>query len=142
MPRNNSIAGFLIGLIVFLGFGVFFLFGWGRFNIFNVISFFPMIFVIIIIGIAGVASANSRRSNCCPPKSQNQYQYYTQEVPRTNSMYVNQNPYVVKNSTNSTVRTIYIEEDEPEKPITKFCQYCGTKKDRNAIYCHNCGTKL
>ncbi len=135
MPRNNSTVGSIIGLIVFLGFGAFFLFGWGSFRIFSFLPFIPMIFVIIIIGLAGAASASSRRSNCCSPKSQNQYQYYSQEIPRSN-------PYGAKTSYSSTVRPIYIEDVELEKPTTNFCQYCGTKKDRNAVYCHNCGTKL
>jgi len=135
MSRNNSIIGSIVGLIIFLGFGVFFLFGWGPFNIFNFMPFFPMIFVIIIIGIAGAASASSRRSTCCSPKSNNQYQYYAPEVPRSN-------PYIVKTSSSSTVRPIYIEDSEPEKPIANFCQFCGTKKDKNAIYCHDCGSKL
>ncbi len=135
MSRNNSIIGSIVGLIIFLGFGVFFLFGWGPFNIFNFMPFFPMIFVIIIIGIAGAASASSRRSTCCSPKSHSQYQYYTPEVPRSN-------PYIVKTSSSSTVRPIYIEDAEPEKPIANFCQFCGTKKDKNAIYCRDCGSKL
>jgi len=135
MPRNNSIIGSIVGLIIFLGFGVFFLFGWGSFNLLNFFPFVPMIFAIIIIGIAGAASASSRRSPYCSPKSSNQYQYYPQEVQRSN-------PYVVKTSSRSTVRPIYIEEAEPEKPLANFCQYCGTKKDRNAVYCYNCGTKM
>jgi hypothetical protein len=135
MPKNNSKIGSIIGLMIFLSFGVFFLFGWGPFSFFNFLPFFPMIFVFIIIGIAGAASANSRRSTCYSSKSNNQYQNYCQEVPRLN-------PYAVKTSINSTVRPIYIEDDEPEKPLANFCQFCGTKKDRNAIFCHNCGSKL
>jgi len=134
MPRNNSIIGSIVGLIIFLGFGVFFLFGWGSFNIFNFIPIFPMIFVIIIIGIAGAASVSSRRSSFFSPKSSNQYQHYPQEVQRSN-------PYIVKTSSSSTVRPMYREDAEPENPIAHFCQYCGTKKDRNTVYCHNCGTK-
>lgn len=135
MPRNNSIVGSIIGLVFFLGFGVFFLFGWGPFNIFNFLPIFPMIFVIIIFGIVVAASASSRRSNCCSPRSNNQYKYYTKEVPRSN-------PYLVNTSSSSTVRPIYIEDAEPEIPTASYCQYCGTKKDRNAKFCYNCGTKL
>jgi hypothetical protein len=135
MPRNNSIVGTIIGLIFFLGFGVFFLFGFSPFTFISIMPFFPMIFIIVIIGIVGAASANSRRSTCCSPKSENHYQYNTPEVPRSN-------PYVVKTSSSSTVRPIYIEDAEPEKPMPNFCQYCGTRKDKNAIYCHSCGTKL
>ena len=125
MPRNNSIIGSIVGLIIFLGFGVFFLIGLSPFSLFNIFPFFPMIFIIIIIGIAGAASAGSRRSTCCLPKSNNHYQYNTPEAPRSN-------PYVGKTSSSPTVRPIYIEEAEPEEPIANFCQYCGTKKDRNA----------
>jgi hypothetical protein len=135
MPRNSSVIGSIIGLIVFLGLGVFFLFGFGSFHFFSFVPFFPMFFVCIIIGIAGAASAGSRHSTCCPSRPQNQYQQYTQQVPRSN-------PYLVKSSSSSTVRQIPIEDDKPEHPVTNFCQYCGTKRDRNANYCHNCGTKL
>jgi len=138
MPKNNSIIGSIIGLIIFAGFGVFFLFGFSPFTFFSIMPFFPMIFIIVIIGIAGVASASSRRSTCCSPKSYksyNQYQNYTEEVPRSN-------PYLVKTSSISTVRPIFIEDAEPEKPKTNFCQFCGTQKDKNAIYCHSCGSKL
>jgi len=135
MYRNNSIIGSIVGLIIFLGFGVFFLFGLSPFRLFTFIPFFPMIFIIIIIGIVGAASASSRRSTWCSPKSHNQYQDYTSEVPRSN-------PYIVKTSNSSAVRHIYIEGAKPEKPIANFCQFCGTKKDKNAIYCHDCGSKL
>jgi len=135
MPKNNSIIGSIIGLIIFAGFGVFFLFGWGSFSIFSFLPFFPMIFIVIIIGIVGTASANSRRSNCCSPKSNNQYQHYTPEVPKSN-------PYIVKTPSNSMVRPIYIVDTEPVKQKANFCQYCGTKIDKHAIYCHSCGTKL
>ena len=138
MSRNNSIVGSIVGLIIFLGFGVFFLFGLSPFTFFSIIPFFPMIFIIVIIGIGGAVSASSRRSTCCSPKSYksyNQYQDYTEEVPRSN-------PYIVKTSSSSTYRPIYIEDAEPEKPKGNFCQYCGTRKDKNAMYCHSCGIKL
>lgn len=135
MPRNNSAVGSIIGLLVFLSFGAFFLFGLGPFRIFSVIPFFPMIFIIVIIGIAGAASTASKRSTCCSPNSTNQYSYSSQEIPRSN-------PYIAKPTRNAPVRQIYAEDVEPEVPKANFCQYCGTKKDRNAMYCHNCGTKL
>lgn len=135
MSRNNSIIGSIIGLIFLLGFGAFFLFGFSPFTFNGIMPFFPMIFVIVIIGIVGAASASSRRSNCCSPKPENQYQYITPEAPRSN-------PYAVKTSKSSIVRPIYIDDAEPEKPVPNFCQYCGTRKDKNAIYCHSCGTKL
>jgi len=138
MSRNNSTAGSLIGLIVFLGFGAFFLFGLSPFTFFSFIPFFPIIFVIFIIGIVGAASASSKhskRSTCCSPMSHNHYQYDTQKVPRSN-------PYIVNASSNSTIRQIHIEDVEPEIPKANFCQYCGTKKDNNAKYCYMCGIKL
>ena len=94
-----------------------------------------MIFVIVIFGIVVAANASSRRSTCCSPKPNNKYEYYNQEVPRSN-------PYLVKTSSSSTVRPIYIEDAEPEVQTANYCQYCGSKKDRNAKFCYNCGTKL
>ena len=142
MSKNNStvssLIGSLIGLIVFVGFGAFFLLRFRPFAFLGIMPFFPMIFIFIIIGITGAASASSRRakrSTCCSPKSNNQYQYSTTVIPRSN-------PYIVKAPSSSTVRPIFIDDGEPEKPKTNFCQYCGTKKERNAIYCHSCGTKL
>ncbi|NVM16757.1 MAG: zinc ribbon domain-containing protein [Candidatus Lokiarchaeota archaeon] len=135
MPRNNSNIGSIVGLIIFLGIGVFFLFGSSPFFLFNFTPFFPMIIIIIVIVIAGVTSASRRRSTSYSPKSHNHYPYYTTEVPRSN-------PYIAKPSSSSVVRPIYIEDSEPEKPMANFCQYCGTKKDINALYCHNCGIKL
>ena len=138
MSRNNSAIGSLIGLIFFLGFGAFFFLGLSPFSFFSFMPFFPIIFVIIIIGIVGAAASSSKHSmnsTCCSPKSQKVYQSYTQNIPKSN-------PYIVKSSSSSAVRPIYIEDDEPEKPIANFCQYCGTKKDGNALYCHSCGTKL
>lgn len=137
MSRNNSAIGSIIGLMVFLGFGAFFLFGQGVFRIFSFVPFFPMIIIIVIIGIAGAVSASSRRSTCCSPNSNKYYSYGSQEIPRSN-------PYIAKPTRNAQVQQITIEDVEPEVPkaITNFCQYCGTKKDRNAVYCYNCGTKL
>ncbi|MFX0076420.1 MAG: zinc-ribbon domain-containing protein [Candidatus Hermodarchaeota archaeon] len=135
MPRNNSIVGSIIGLVFFIGFGVFFLFGGGFFSFFHFFPIFPIIFIIVLFGIVAAASASSRNSTCCPPKSQSHYQHYPQEVKRSN-------PYIVKNQSIPTVRQIYIEDDEPAKPIASFCQFCGTKRDTNAKYCHSCGTKL
>jgi len=138
MQRNNSIVGSIIGLIFFFGFGVFFLFGLSPFTFIGIMPFFPMIFIIVIIGIVGAASASSRRSTCCSPKSNkscNKYQNYSEEVPKSN-------PYIVRTSSSPTVRPIYIEDAEPEEQKANFCQYCGTKKDKNAIYCHSCGIKL
>ena len=133
MPRNNSVVGSVVGLLVFVGFGVFFLFGIGPFRFLNVFPFIPIIFIICIICIAGAASV--KQSSCCTPKPYNQNRYYAREIPRSN-------PYNVKTSNDSVVQPIYIDDTEPEKSVANFCQYCGTRKDRNAIYCHNCGTKL
>ena len=135
MPRNNSVVGSIIGLVFFLGFGVFFLFVCGSFSLFSFFPIFPMIFVIVIFGIIVAASANSKHSSANPTWKSNHYQSYSQQIARLN-------PYIAKTSSSPTVRQIYIEDAEPEIPTTKFCQYCGTKKDRNAKYCHNCGTKL
>lgn len=133
MPRNNSVIGSLVGLIVFVGIGAFFLLGITPFRFLNIFPFLPIIFIIVIMGIA-VATA-AKRSSCCEPKSYNQNRYYTQEIPKSN-------PYNIKTSSNSVVRPIYIEDDEPESPQSNYCQYCGTRRDINAKYCHNCGTKL
>jgi len=103
---------------------------------FSFMPIFPMIFVSIFIAIGvGAASKSSKRSTCCSQKSHNDYQYNTSEVPRSN-------PYIVKTSSSSTVRPIIIEDAELEKPKTNFCQFCGTQKDINALYCHSCGSKL
>jgi hypothetical protein len=135
MPRNNSTVGSVLGLLVFLGISAFFLFGGGFFSFFSFFTIVPIIFICIIFGIVAAAVSHSRGPAVNTARNNNYSQYYSQEAPKSN-------PYVSKPSSSYTVRPIYIEDEEPEKSTANFCQYCGTKKDRNAKYCYNCGTKL
>jgi hypothetical protein len=55
------------------------------------------------------------------------------------------NPYRVENrSQNHTTNSYYqrIDEEIEVMPNIRFCQYCGTRIERDSLFCHNCGIKL
>jgi hypothetical protein len=131
MSRNNNPAGIIIGLILFAYIGFIFLFPNMRF--FPIFTIFPSFFIIIfIISIATIAS-NKRRTT---PNS-----VYKIENQGNNRI---RNPYRVQFPQEAVKTSRYqkVEEDDEESPIVRFCQFCGTKIERDAIFCHRCGSKL
>jgi hypothetical protein len=131
MVKNNSGIGCLIAL---LGLG-FFLFFNSR------LMFFSPMFIMIIIGIvmiSVIASAIHRKSSY-----EGNIQISTQD---TNVSYQNprKNPYIMTYVQDSNPRNVqkYNEDIITKTENTRYCQYCGVKREEGAIYCHNCGTKL
>ncbi|MFX1313896.1 MAG: zinc-ribbon domain-containing protein, partial [Promethearchaeota archaeon] len=124
-PRGGAIVGVLIvagvlGLIFFLFFN--------RFNRF-IIPFWSIIsglgiFLIIIVGISSIASSMSQ--NYVKPK-ENIYKKQS-------------NPYIYQD----TIKKRLVG-DQPENhriEEVNYCRYCGSKIDRDAIFCHQCGSKI
>ena len=131
MPRNNNPAGVVIALLIFVVFGfVFFIPSIGFFQIFTM---FPIFFIIAIIGLIVAISSGNRRQNVIKTYK-NENQGYSQKP----------NPYRVQNSQEQVNTSKYqrIEEETELKPIIRFCQYCGSKIERDAMFCHSCGSKL
>ncbi|MFX1588926.1 MAG: zinc ribbon domain-containing protein [Promethearchaeota archaeon] len=124
MHQRNPAAGIIICLISFVLFGLFF--ALRPFIGFSFFPMFPAIFIFIFIIIAAATSVENSK------KTQKNYynnQNYTQAPLK--------NPYIIQNT-----RKIEIQEDTREIIRAQYCQYCGVKIDRDANYCHNCGTNL
>ena len=131
MAKNSSVIGCLIAL---LGLG-FFLFFNTRF------MFFSPMFIMIIIGIvmiSVIASAIHRKGSyegSMQISKQDRNVYY--QNPR-------KNPYIMTYVQDSNPRNVqkYNEDIITKTENTRYCQYCGVKREEGAVYCHNCGTKL
>jgi len=135
MSNRNSGAGCIVGLFFFMAFGFFFILD-VPFSIFPFIGFFPVIFIFIVIIV--VVGASSGKSKCCKPGQKKYDQYSQQQVPRAN-------PYIVRGAVRSDVQSLLVEDYktiEPTKPKASFCQFCGTRIDKDARFCHQCGSKL
>ncbi len=136
MSNRNSRSGWKIGLIFFIGFGPLYFILVQPFIISLLIPFFPVIFISIFMITAAYAS--SGKSKCCKPVQKKYDQYSQQQVPRAN-------PYIVRSSVRNDVQTLLVEDYkpiEPTKPKASFCQFCGTRIDKDARFCHQCGSKL
>jgi len=130
MDKNNSGLGCLIGLIAL---GFFLLFN-NRIMIFNPV-FLTLIAAVVILCII-VSVLGSKSSN----KGNNQYR---KEFPITNYHTTSRNPYVIKRVEESKPRMV--EEKEMVKEslnVTRYCPFCGILREKDSIYCHNCGTRL
>jgi len=135
MSNRNSGAGCIVGLLIFMAFGLIFIIE-VPFSIIQFMPFFPVIFIfIIIIAAAGASSGKSKR---CKPVQKNYDQEHHKQVP-------NVNPYIVRSSVRNDAQTLLVEEYKPIEPIKSqalFCQFCGTRIDKDARFCHQCGSKL
>ena len=135
MSNRNSGAGCIVGSLFFMAFGLFFILD-VPFSIFPFIGIFPAILIfIVIIAVVGASSGKSKRYK---PVQKKYDQYSQQQVPRAN-------PYIVRSSVRNDVQTLLVEDYkpiEPTKPKASFCQFCGTRIDKDARFCHQCGSKL
>lgn len=133
--RGGAVVGALIFLVV-LGL-VFFLF-FNRFNGFTIPIWLIIsglgVFLIIIVGVSAVASSMSQ--NYVRPKENvsKEHQSNLQGQPQQS------NPYIYKDS----IRKRF-EGNKTEVPIAEeaiYCKYCGSNIDRDARFCHQCGSKI
>ncbi|MFX1417540.1 MAG: zinc ribbon domain-containing protein [Promethearchaeota archaeon] len=137
---GGSIAA-IIGL--FLLFGVIFFFFINRSNGFT-FPIFPIIsvlagFLMIIVAISIIAAAMSRSPKKPYESTFNSYQSQSQEQNHY------KNPYRVQNSIQTQPEEFIYKEIKQEKPVDlviNFCRYCGEKADRDAKFCHQCGSIL
>ena len=55
------------------------------------------------------------------------------------------NSNIVRNSVRNDSHTLLVEDFKPLESVKSkalYCQFCGTRRDKNAIYCYQCGSKL
>jgi hypothetical protein len=131
MTKSNSGLGCLI---VFVGLGFFLLFN-SRF------MFFSPMFIMIIIGIVMISIITSAMHRKDPYEGSVQYRKQDSNISYQNPR---RNPYIMTYVQDSNQGiTPKINEEVITKPEnTRYCQYCGVEREEEAIYCHNCGTKL
>ena len=130
VSRNNNPAATIIGIVI----GLLFLLGIITFmTSLSIFTLYPTFFIFIFIGsIVSIISKSRRPYNNNSYKAENQVN--TQKS----------NPYRVQKSQEQIKTSQYqrVEEDIELKPIIRFCQFCGSKIERDAMFCHNCGSKL
>jgi len=133
--NRNSKSGCIVGLLFFMVFVFFFILE-VPFSLFSFMWFFPVIFIFIVIIAA--AGASSERSKCWKPEQKKYDHYLQQQVPRVN-------PYIMRGSVTNDVQTLLVEHYRPIEPTkleALFCQFCGIRIDKDARFCHQCGSKL
>jgi hypothetical protein len=67
------------------------------------------------------------------------YQYQSQSQPQQS------NPYIIRDSVPKQPQEPVYEEIRREIPVVSdinYCKYCGSKIERDSVFCHQCGTKL
>lgn len=136
MSNRNSRSEWIVVLILFIGFGPLLFILVQPFIISLLIPFYPLIFISIFMIAAAYAS--SGKSKRCKPEQKSYDQYSQQQVPRVN-------PYIVRSSVRNDVQTLLVEDYKPMEPTKSkalFCQFCGTRIDKDARFCHQCGSKL
>ncbi len=142
--RGRASGAIIAGIIFLLVFGLLFFIFFNRSNGFTIIPIWPivsglggfLIFIVIIGVIASSMSTPSKRANEEHIKS---YQYQPQEPSQQ------YNPYKIRNSIQKQTEEPIYEEVKQDIPINLdifYCRYCGSKIDRDARFCHQCGTKL
>lgn len=131
MAKSNSGLGCLIALVV-LGFFMLF---------YNRFMFFSPMFIMIIIGIVMISIIFSSISRRGSYERNIQYREKNSNVSNQRTL---RNPYINHYVQDSSPRKVQeFNEDFISRPEnSRYCQYCGVKREEGAIYCHNCGTKL
>ena len=135
MGKNNSSIGCLIGLVIL---GLFMLL-YNRLGYFYLPfspMFITMIAGILIIGIM-ISAINSKHSN------RGQSKDYVGLNPTINQIHLT-NPYIIKSNQDSIPkeRRQEFKTLPNEEKSAQYCQFCGVKREKDSIYCHNCGTRL
>lgn len=142
---RSSIGAVIVGLLIFLIFGIFFLVFFNRSGLFG--FNFPVIFIIlgfvvfitVILGIS-LAAASMSKSYKTPKVNT-----YGQNQNNNQKQVYQQNPYVVREPIQKSLEPQYQESPTAVVPnVTEinFCRYCGSKVDRETRFCQECGSKL
>lgn len=141
--RNRSGGGIFAAIILLFIFGILFFVFFNRFDgvimpIWIIFSGFS-VFLIIIAVISAIAASMSENSK----KSKEEYIRSYPYQPQIQT--VKPNPYIIRSSIPKQSEEPINKQIEQEKPVitvVSYCRYCGSKIDRDAVFCHMCGTKL
>jgi len=142
---RSSTGAVIAGLFIFLIFGIMFFLFFNRsgvfgfqFNIIFIIGGFS-VFFLFILGVSCAVAATSKTYE--PPRNRNSNEHY--RIPQKPANILN--PYKVPRSTEGQNREIFVEINKRNIPVVEeinYCRYCGAKRDKDAIFCHMCGSKL
>ena len=130
--NRNSGSGCLVGLLLILVYGLLIICKVP----FSFIWMWPVIFCFITTILS--IDYSSKGAKHYKPVEKNNDQVQHKQRPRVN-------PYIARSSVTNNVQTLLIEDYnpiKPAKPIALFCQFCGTRIDKDALFCHQCGSKL
>jgi energy-coupling factor transporter transmembrane protein EcfT len=123
MTRNNPVVGCIFAIIIFAFAGMFLL----RMP-FMFFSLFPMIiFFIIILGIIISVTSHKQREN---------------RINELNSQVRTNNPYRVVNSNQNQVEIQNKKIESNSYQRVRFCHFCGTQLENDAIFCPGCGIEI
>ncbi|UCC20291.1 MAG: zinc ribbon domain-containing protein [Promethearchaeota archaeon] len=137
-------AGALVAVVIFfLIFGVFFFMFFNRMNgfvipIWLILGGFGVFLIILAVIVTSAVSMSQtvKKSKEAPFNSYN----YSPQVQTQQK-----NPYIIQDSNQNQQNKIPYVEIKKEIPVvsdTNYCRYCGAKVERDAVFCHQCGTKL
>lgn len=138
--RNRAGGAIIAALIFFLVLGLFFFVFFNRFIGFTMIPIWTIIsglggFLIFIAIIGAIASSISTPPNKVNQEPIKPYQYQPQEP--TQKI----NPYKIQIQPEEPIYQ-EVKQDIPILSDINYCRFCGTKTDRDAKFCHQCGIKL
>ncbi len=130
-------VAFIFSLVIL---GVLFSFFFGSFGT-NRFGFTPLIFfngfiifIVILIFISTISMSISETNK--KPKREDLRTYQPLE------QYQQINPYKIRDPIQEQSDELINEVIPREIPVINYCRYCGAKIDRDAIFCHLCGTRL
>ena len=142
--RNRPAGAIFAAVIMLFVFGLLFFVFFNRFDgltppIFVMISGFGVFLIIIVV--IGVIAASMSTAYKKKPKEEYMKSYQYQPQRQT----LQSNPYIIRDSIPKQPEEPINKELKREIPIItdiNYCRYCGSKIDRDAVFCHMCGIKL
>ena len=136
--RRSRPGAVLVGLLIFLVFGIMFLlffnqsggFGFNFTNVFWIGGI--MIFFAIVLAASAVIMSK-------PYNISKNGNIYRRQIPLEKQT-VPVNPYQTP-VFESNIKEVHDKEVSVVE-VVNYCRYCGAKKDLEAVFCHMCGTKF
>lgn len=144
--RTRGGGAIAAAVAILLVFGLLFFIAFNRFNGFMPPMWLMMsglgIVILVIVGMSVIAASMSENYKKPKEKIFKSPQVYPQrQSPK-------HNPYIVRNSIQERTEKPLSEETIKEIPVIaeimeiNYCQLCGAKRERDSIFCHQCGNKF
>jgi len=132
MSNNFSESGCLLPFLLILVYGLLFICKVP----FSLMWFLPVIFCVITT-LLSVDYSSMGAKHYKTVKKKNDLDQHKQH-PRVNSN-------IVRGSDRNEAHTLLVEDIKLLEPVESkalYCQFCGTQRQKNANFCHQCGSKL